>query len=310
MVKDKLNHFASWSSTALFAVCVALPAWAQAAEMTVGEAIYHDTSPPMSHLPPLDEAAAGLNKVVPLQERPDYGRFPDLAAPDGGLQSQSSPASQLDPTPAPIVSAPGLGDDENASTIGFRIVPPDTNGDIGLDNAGNRIYVQYINSIWGVFDESGALIAGPFAGNTFWAGFGGFCQNNNDGDPVVLYDDGAGRWFFSQFSINQGIQCVAVSTTSDPLGPYHRYAFQVTPGGNNDYPKLGVWDDGTTGSTGQSAYTFTLRDFGGAGGSFSVSAGVMERDQMLQGLAAQFVKFSNRWKSRRCSVLISRSRTD
>jgi hypothetical protein len=74
------------------------------------------------------------------------------------------------------------------------------------------------------------------------------------------------------------------------LGPYHRYAFNVTPGGANDYPKLGVWDDG---GGGQSAYTFTMRDFGGAGGAFSVSAGVMERDQMLVGAAAQFVKFSN-----------------
>ncbi|MGB5754291.1 MAG: hypothetical protein WBN87_15645, partial [Thermoanaerobaculia bacterium] len=83
------------------------------------------------------------------------------------------------------------------------------------------------------------------------------------------------------------------STTSDPLGPYHRYEFVVTPGGANDYPKLGVWDDGTTGSSGQSAYTFTTRDFGGAGGSFSVGAGVMERDAMLNGAAAQFVKFIN-----------------
>ena len=86
---------------------------------------------------------------------------------------------------------------------------------------------------------------------------------------------------------------MAVSTTSDPLGPYHRYAFTVTPGGANDYPKLGVWDDGTTGSSGQSAYTFTTRDFGGAGGGFSVGAGVMERDAMLVGAPASFIKFIN-----------------
>jgi hypothetical protein len=187
----------------------------------------------------------------------------------------------------------GLSDDDNAAVVGTRIVPPDVNGDIGLDGAGNRIYIQYINLIWAVYDVNGALIAGPFAGNSFWQGFGGFCQSNNDGDPVVLYDDEAGQWFFSQFSVNQGIQCVAVSATSDPMGPYHRYAFTVTPGGANDYPKLGVWDDGTSGSTGQSAYTFTLRDFGGAGGGFSVSAGVMERDAMLVGGPAQFIKFIN-----------------
>ena len=138
---------------------------------------------------------------------------------------------------------------------------------------------------------TGALTDGPFAGNSFWTGFGGPCENNNDGDPVVLYDDHANQWFFSQFSIGEGVQCVAVSVTSDPLGPYHRYAFTVTPGGNNDYPKLGVWDDGTTGSTGQSAYTFTLRDFGGAGGGFSVSAGVMERDAMLADGLPSVVRF-------------------
>ncbi len=92
----------------------------------------------------------------------------------------------------------------------------------------------------------------------------------------------------SQFSINQGVQCVAVSITSDPMGSYHRYAFTVTPGGQNDYPKMGVWDDGTTGSTGQSAYTFTMRDFRCRR---LLAEGVMERDAMLIGDPAQFIKF-------------------
>jgi hypothetical protein len=273
----------------LLFVFLLLPAWAQAAEIFVGEAIHHDTSPPLSEMAIPAAAPGGENKVVPIMERGEYGRYPDLAEPDAGVQSKVAPASASAPTPLPLASFQGLSDDDNAAVVGFRIVPPDVNGDIGLDDSDNKIYVQYINLIWAVYSETGTLLAGPFAGNSFWQGFGGFCQANNDGDPVVLYDDQAGRWFFSQFSINQGIQCVAVSTTKDPLGPYHRYAFTVTPGGANDYPKLGVWTDGA----GQSAYTFTLRDFGGAGGSFSVSAGVMERDAMLNGAAAQFVKFSN-----------------
>jgi hypothetical protein len=290
MDKFTFNRIALWSITALFAVSLALPAWAQAAEMAVGKAVYHDTSPPLSEMARPNVAPTGETKQIPLLERPGQGRFPDLAAPDGGLHA---PGQSLGPTPGPILSAPGLSEQHNRNTVGFSVVPPDINGDIGLDGSGNRIYIQYINSIWGVFNVTGTLIHGPFAGNSFWNGFGGFCQSNNDGDPVVLYDDTAGRWFFSQFSIDQGIQCVAISTTSDPLGPYHRYAFTVTPGGANDYPKLGVWDDGTTGSAGQSAYTFTLRDFGGAGGSFSLSAGVMERDAMLTGAPASFVKFIN-----------------
>lgn len=293
MLKYQFNHAAYWFLTALFAIGLVLPTLAIAVEMTVGEAVYHDTSLPLKSMASGKAVTAGANRTVPLRKRPHNGRFPDLAEPDGGLQTQTSSAEQLGPTPAPDISAPGLSEQDNRNTVGFSVVPPDINGDIGLDASGNRIYIQYINSIWGVFDVNGSLINGPFAGNSFWVDFGGFCQSNNDGDPVVLYDDQAGRWFFSQFSINQGIQCVAVSTTSDPLGPYHRYAFTVTPGGANDYPKLGVWDDGTTGSSGQSAYTFTLRDFGGAGGSFSVSAGVMERDKMLLGMPAQFIKFSN-----------------
>jgi hypothetical protein len=222
-------------------------------------------------------------------QRDEYGRYPDLAEPDAGVQSKVAPPGALAPTPPPLASFQGLSEQDNVATVGGAIVPPDVNGDIGLDAAGNKIYVQYINLIWAVYSETGTLLAGPFAGNSFWSDFGGFCQANNDGDPVVLYDDLAGRWFFSQFSIGEGVQCVAISTTSDPLGPYHRYAFTVTPGGQNDYPKLGVWTDGA----GQSAYTFTLRDFGGAGGSFSVSAGVMERDAMLVGAPAQFTKFIN-----------------
>jgi hypothetical protein len=280
----------------VFTIGLVLPALALGQAI---EAIHHDTSPPLSEMAGnVAPVVAGENREIPIGVKPDMGgRDPNNAAPDGGLQS---PSYQLAPTPPPILSVSGLSEQDNLDTIGAAIVPPDTNGDIGLDVSGNRIYVQYINLVWGVFDVTGNLIHGPFAGNSFWTGFGGFCETNNNGDPIVLYDDQAGRWFFSQFSVNQGIQCVAISTTSDPLGPYHRYAFLVTPGGANDYPKLGVWDDGTTGSTGQSAYTFTLRDFGGAGGPFSVSAGVMERDAMLVGAAAQAVKFNNPCVANEC----------
>ena len=291
MLSHKTIRSAMWILATLFIAGLFLSVSVQAAEITVGEANYHDTSAPLRDIAKANTAPIGVNKQVPLLERPDYGRYPDLAAPDGGLVNASGPS--LGPTPGVLQSFQGLSDDDNAAVIGGRIVPPDVNGDIGLDHQGNKVYLQYINSIWALYGDTGTLLAGPFAGNSFWQGFGGFCESNNDGDPVALYDDYAGRWMVSQFSINQGIQCVAVSTTSDPLGSYHRYAFTVTPGGSNDYPKMGVWADGTTGSSGQSAYTFTLRDFGGAGGSFSVSAGVMERDAMLNGAAAQFVKFSN-----------------
>ena len=189
----------------------------------------------------------------------------------------------------------GLSDDDNAATIGGRIVPPDVNGDIGLDQLGNKVYLQYINLIWALYSETGTLLAGPIAGNSFWQGFGGFCQSNNDGDPVALYDDHAGRWMVSQFSINQGIQCVAVSTTSDPVGLLSPLCFRGDPGWFRTTTQRSV--SGTTapaGSAGQSAYTFTtLRDFGVRRRIIlGLGSGVMERDAMLSGAAAQFTKFS------------------
>ncbi len=290
MLKQKIVRREAWKLCALFIAGLFLSAWVQAAEITVGQSLYHDTSAPLREMVEnMPAAPAGGNvEINPIDMRPGFAPNPGNASPDGGMQS---PSFQMAPTPGPIISVPGLSEQDNVATVGVAIVPPDVNGDIGLDDGGNRIYIQYINLIWGVFDVTGAPIAGPFAGNTFWTGFGGACEANNDGDPVVLYDDQAGRWMFSQFSINEGIQCVAVSVTSDPLGPYHRYAFLVTPGGQNDYPKLGVWDDGTTGSAGQSAYTFTTRDFP-VGATFGGS-GVMERDAMLAGAAAQFIKFTN-----------------
>ena len=298
MKSFSLKRIARWSLFAMFTIGLVLPAWAQVAEMTVGEAVKHDTSAPLRDMAiSTSVAPSGITKEIPIGIKPDMGRDPNNAAPDGGLQS---PSYQLGPTPPPALSFSGLSEQDNVNTVGFAVVPPDTNGDIGLDDNGNRIYIQYINSVWGVFSDTGTLTDGPFAGNTFWTGFGGPCETNNDGDPVVLYDDQAGQWFFSQFSVNEGIQCVAISVTSDPLGAYHRYAFLVTPGGANDYPKLGVWDDGTTGSSGQSAYTFTTRDFGGAGGPFSVGAGVMERDAMLVGAPALAIKFINPCVANEC----------
>jgi hypothetical protein len=299
--EDPMKRSAFFVAFALASVALAQPGAVAPVEagkpvVTSGYAIHHDTSPPLAEMALSTPLPTGLSAEIPIRIRPSTGqKAPPEGVVDENVQTDARPFFDAAPTPMVDVSVSALSDDLNASTIGTRIVPPDTNGDIGFNDAGDRIYVQYINLIWAVYGETGALLAGPFAGNTFWSGFGGPCQLNNDGDPVVLYDDDAGRWVFSQFSISEGIQCVAVSTTSDPLGPYHRYAFTVTPGGQNDYPKMGVWaEQAGTGIVGsQSAYTFTTRDFGGAGGSFSNAAGVMERDAMLTVAAAQFIKFSN-----------------
>lgn len=237
----------------------------------VSRAERHDTSPPLSEMPVRQSARAGERPVL-LRTPPHLAnRGKPAAADDPVLQSEVTVA-----TPAPLLSFEGLSDDDNASVLGFRVVPPDTNGDVGPSH-----YVQVINLLLAVFDKSGNLTFGPVPINSLWSGFGGICESNNDGDPVVLYDHLADRWVVSQFALgSDGHQCVAVSASGDPTGSYHRYDFVLSPGAVNDYPKLGVWPD---------AYYLTANEF--AGGFSGVIAVAFERDNMLVGLGAQMVEF-------------------
>ena len=154
-------------------------------------------------------------------------------------------------------------------------IPPDPSGDVG-----NEYFFQMINLAFKIYDKNGTSVYGPAGNNTMFDGWddGQPWDNTNDGDPIVLYDDQSDRWMVSHFSLPsfQGPYyiLIAYSATSDPLGAYYRYAFQINS--FPDYPKYGIWPDGiymTTNSTSQNAVVF-------------------QRDSMLVGANAQMVTFS------------------
>ena len=135
--------------------------------------------------------------------------------------------------PVPIISFDG-----NSNLCGCS--PPDPNGAVGPNHV-----VTMSNLHYQIFNKQGTSLFGPAANNTLWSGFGGGCQTQNAGDPVVLYDQLADRWLLSQFTSGAPyLECVALSQTNDPLGAYYRWAI-ATGGGNNfpDYPKAGMWPD-------------------------------------------------------------------
>lgn len=247
---------------------------------TVGQALHHDVSARLSELAASVPKQAKPDREVNVLRPPRAGK-PDFAGKEDPLRQTAAQGPSAQATPLPTLNFEGLSDDDNAAVIGGRIVPPDTQGDVGATH-----YVQWINLIFAVYSKTTGTIVpggGPFAGNVLWAGFTGPCEDNNDGDPITLYDHLADRWLMSQFSINEGIQCVAVSTTGDPLGTYHRWAFAVSPGENNDYPKFGLMPD---------AYYLSLRDFPSGDGTFA-SAVAFDRAAMLAGNPnPTFVKFS------------------
>jgi hypothetical protein len=196
---------------------------------TVSAAVHHDLSKPLRHLAPTAPSAANL------RERPLRlvgGGSPH--GPDGAVQVSAGSAAA---TTAGIGFA-GVGNGD----YGFapQYSPPDTVGAVGLTQ-----YVQWVNVNFAVFAKSnGALLYGPASGNTIWQGFGGACETDNAGDPIVQYDKLANRWILTQFTAaaTPYLQCVAVSTSSDALGTYNRYSFNY---GTTfpDYPKLSVWPD-------------------------------------------------------------------
>ncbi|HYX25215.1 MAG TPA: hypothetical protein VFC23_13760 [Thermoanaerobaculia bacterium] len=196
----------------------------------------------------------------------------------GGPQSPgAAEPSFFDAAAAPGGAGPGVATTfspvsfDGISATGW--VPPDAVGDIGPNH-----YVQAVNISLAIYDRAGNLLVGPSPINALWAGFGGACQNNNNGDPIVRYDRQADRWLVSQFAFSAGFQCIAISRTPDPVaGGWYLYAFPTT--GSPDYPKIGVWPDGY--------YMGTQRGF--PGGGLDVYA--FDRLKMLSGLPAGAVHF-------------------
>lgn len=207
---------------------------AQSPVMTVATAVHHDVSAPLRDAPVIITGTAKQRAEHPIGRIPING--PDLDDPV--IQTQAGPTPNF-PAVSPVLNFAGVGNGD----YGFapNAAPPDTNGVVGATQ-----YVQWVNESFAVFDKTtGAIAPGfPKAGNSIWAGFGGGCQANNDGDPIVQYDKLANRWILTQFSVSTtpNLQCVAVSTTSDATGTYARYSFQYA--NFPDYPKLGVWPDG------------------------------------------------------------------
>ena len=92
--------------------------------------------------------------------------------------------------PSPIISFDG-----NPNLCGCS--PPDPNGAVGPNHV-----VTMSNLHFQIFNKSGTSLFGPAANNTLWSGFGGGCQTQNAGDPVVIYDQLADRWLLTQFTSN------------------------------------------------------------------------------------------------------------
>lgn len=245
-----------------------LPAAAQQGQGApeVRTLIHHGVSRPLREIPPV--LTRDEQRVIPLRPIPrrlTQGQIDTVVQSSAGPLVSTSSGLNFD----------GVGQGAYGYTV--RVAPPDTNG-----AAGTTQYVQWVNLSFAVFDKAtGNLLYGPAAGNTLWQGSSlTACANNNDGDVIAQYDKAANRWVMAQLSYTGGppyYECIAISATSDALGPYYLYALQWTNDTFPDYPKVGVSPDG---------YYFTFNMF--LSGLFFMGPQVctLDRSKMLLNLDA------------------------
>jgi len=204
-------------------------------------------------------------REFPMGRGPNAGTVPTHKVHDTAIQQRPAGGGM----PGPLVSFEGVDD-----SICF-CQPADPNAAVGPNNV-----AQYVNVAFQIWDKDGNdQTGGAVVGNAFWQGFGGPCQDSNSGDPIVLYDQLADRWIFSQFALtSSNHQCFAVSTSGDPLDTYYLYDFLYSNTDTNDYPKISVWPD---------AYYMTVRNFGA---TFTMTVTAFDRAAMLTGAEATGVR--------------------
>lgn len=219
---------------------------------------------------------------------------PQTTPPEEAAAPQPATDVSASALPAPILNFDGLKDTDNMQTFGTQrlVIPPDTNGDIGPSH-----YIQVVNNLYRISSPTLSTELATETISKIFENFGGLCENNDDGSPIVLYDHLADRWLISQMArdaVAPGFeyhQCVAVSTTPNPVAdPWFLYDFQVITPSADLYtaPRLAVWMDGYYLVLDQWKYNPSTGGWNAAG----QGAAVLEREKMLLGQNARMIYFN------------------
>jgi len=261
----------------------ALPGVAQdkgTSEPLVFQQVKHDVSLPLWMMAKAPNGGAEAGRIIiPENTGPNAIAPAHVVDPVGDDPEQKG--SPLLAT-TQLLNFDGIGATESICGC----APPDTEGAVGATQ-----FVQYVNTAYEVYNKTtGAKVLGPLAGNSFWSGFGGQCQSNDDGDPIVTYDKVAQRWVFAQnVFVAPYYVCIAVSTTSDATGSYNRYAYDLGSSSFPDYPKWGVWPDSVN-----NAYFQSFNVFKNGETETGAEACAADRSNMLAGNSApNFICFTS-----------------
>ncbi|WP_437747496.1 hypothetical protein WMF39_22320 [Sorangium sp. So ce1504] len=145
-------------------------------------------------------------------------------------------------------------------------LPPDTNAAVG-----NNFVVETVNVQIRVFNKTTGSILLDEPLSTFFGAFSG-------GDPYVVYDDTADRWYVSAFdSTGEGL-FLAVSNDGNPLHGFKPTYHLTGVGGFPDYAKLGFNKD---------AIFISYNDFGSGGAAAAIAS--IDKAAALSGTLIYYV---------------------
>lgn len=244
---------------------------------SIGHGMYLGETPPLRDIPAMSpeeyramEIKAQKRLMNPKLKDRAYP-FAEIAFPrtEDGVWQKNHPKGPVTTSNTTIL--------QNFSGLNSPYYPSDANGTVGPNH-----YMQTVNTSYAIYSKTGTLLAGPTNMNQLFGSVPG--ANYNDGDPLIQYDEVANRWIAVEFSVSgtNDFMLIAVSTTNDPTGTWHKYSFDVDD--MPDYEKLGIWGDGyymgtnTPGGTKKDIYVF-------------------ERSVMLNGGSnPKMISFHNPWR--------------
>lgn len=234
------------------------------AKVSTMHAYFKGKTRPLSELAPMPPTARAKQKNQknnkPSFVPPNFINFewPQKVNPDA-LPLGADELRQVN-NPQGFVVEPTVvieGIDETTTEVAV----PDNNGDVSPD-----FYIEIVNASWfQVFAKDGTPVTPPTSANTIWSQI----NKSSFSDPVIQYDEAAGRWLITDLGNFDEI-LYGVSETPDPMGAWNLYTLN-TPG-LADYPKYGVWPK---------SYIVTINE---GNGVFPLYA--LNREQMLAGASS------------------------
>lgn len=117
--------------------------------------------------------------------------------------------------------------------LGGSYIPPDTMGAVGASQ-----FMETTNGVYAIYNKNNGALQSMTRADTFWNAAG--ATGGLNGDARVMFDGKSQKWIALQFGASVSDIQIAVSTTSDALGPWRSTKFSGFAGGTADFPTLAM----------------------------------------------------------------------